>query len=240
MTTDAPQKTSPDRPGRNGSRPGSVVTSDPDSRHVPGRGVPRVPRRYGQWAGAVLLVLVSVLLAGWLWQQKSDRVEVLAVSRQVPAGSVIGSGDLAVVEVAGVGGAVPSARVGEVLGRTTVVGLVPGQLLDAAVLTSDPVPAAGERVVGVQVDGTRAPGGLAAGDRVSVVAVPPTGDASSPSELDDPTTLAASAVVRSVDVVEGAGSRIALVVPDEVADTVASFGAAGRVALVQAPLGGDD
>ena len=199
-----------------------------------------MPRRYGQWAAAVLLVLVSVLAAGWLWQQKSERVEVLAVSHEVPAGSVITGGDLKLVEVAGVEGAISAAQADQVVGRTAVVGLVRGQVLSVAMLTDDPVPAAGERVVGVQVDGTRAPGGLAPGDRVSVVAVPPTGDASSPSVLAAPTVLADTAAVQSVDVVEGAGTRISLVVPSGVADKVASFGAAGRVALVQGPLGGDD
>ena len=217
-------------------RPGGVA--------APGRGrgreVARVPRLYGQWAAAVLLVLVSVVAAGWLWQQKSDRSEVLALSREVPAGSEIVAGDLTLVEVAGVEGAVDASRADEVIGSTAVVGLVPGQVLNGAMLTSAPVPAPGERVVGVQVDGTRAPGGLVSGDRVIVVGVPPTGDASSPAELAEPTVLADMATVQSVEVIEGAGTRLALRVPNEVADEVASFGAAGRVALVQAPLGGDD
>ena len=39
--------------------------------------------------------------------------------------------------------------------------------------------------------------------------------------------------------VEGAGTRLALVVPDSVAERVTAYVAAGRVALVQAPIGGD-
>jgi hypothetical protein len=57
-----------------------------------------MPRRYGQWAGAVLFVVVSVLIAGWLWQQKSDRVEVLSVAEPVPAGEVITERDLGIVK----------------------------------------------------------------------------------------------------------------------------------------------
>ena len=49
----------------------------------------------------------------------------------------------------------------------------PGQVLTPEMLTPDPLPGPGERVVGVQLDGTRAPGGLVPGDRVSVLAVPP-------------------------------------------------------------------
>jgi hypothetical protein len=39
--------------------------------------------------------------------------------------------------------------------------------------------------------------------------------------------------------VEGAGTRLALVVPESVAERVTAYVAAGRVALVQSPIGGD-
>jgi hypothetical protein len=205
-----------------------------------GRGMPRVPRRYGQWAAAVLLVLVSVLAAGWLWQQKSERVEVLAVTRAVPAGSVLERGDLNVVEVAGVDAAVEAGEASTVIGSTAAVALVPGQVLSREMLTKVPVPGPGERVVGVELNGSRAPVGLEPGDRVRVLAVPPTGDASTPAELSSPTVLAQAATVESVDRVEGGGMRFALLVPRAAADQVAAFGAAGRVSLVQSPLGGDE
>jgi hypothetical protein len=74
---------------------------------------------------------------------------------------------------------------------------------------------------------------------VVVLAVPPAGDPSSPSELDNPTVLAPRATVASAEVIEGAGTRLALVVPESVAERVTAYVAAGRVALVQAPIGGD-
>jgi Flp pilus assembly protein CpaB len=198
-----------------------------------------MPRRYGQWAAAVLFVLVCVLAAGWLWQQKSDRVEVLAAARIVPAGAVIGRDDVRVVDVAGVRGAVRASEPPSVLGSTAAVALVPGQILTRDMTTSRPVPRSGERLVGVELDGTRAPAGLVPGDRVTVLAVPPSGDASTATELASPTVLAESATVQSVAQVEGAGTRFALLVPSAAADRVAAFGAADRVSLVQAPLGGD-
>jgi Flp pilus assembly protein CpaB len=217
---------------------------DPSTAARPGRpgvdgNLPRLPRRYGQWAAAVLFVLVSVLAAGWVWQQRSDRIEVLAVVHEVPAGAVLDADDLQVVEVAGVEGAVRATDASSVIGSTVGVALLPGQVLTENMVTADPVPGAGERIVGLELDGTRAPGGLAPGDRVTVLAVPPTGDASTPSQLSSPTVLAAVATVQSVDRVEGAGTRFALLVPQDAADQVAAFGAAGRVSLVQAPLGGD-
>ncbi|MCW2766002.1 MAG: hypothetical protein JWO11_1961 [Nocardioides sp.] len=203
------------------------------------RELPRVPRRYGQWAAAGLFIVIAVLMAGWLWQQKSDRVEALALAHAVSAGSVIERSDLKVIEVAGVDGALGSGDVDTVVGSTAAVELVPGQILNRAMLATAPVPGPGERVVGVQLDATRAPSGLAPGDVVRVLAVPAAGDTSSPDRLGSPGVLADGARVVSVDYVEGAGTGLNLLVPQERADQVASFGAAGRVALVQAPVGGD-
>jgi hypothetical protein len=198
-----------------------------------------MPRRYGQRAAAVLFVLVTVLLAGWLWQHRSDRVEVLAVREAVPAGSVVDRGDLTTLQVAGVSGAFGVGDVDSVVGKTATVGLVAGEVLTPDMVTATAVPGPGQRVVGVEVDATRTPSGLSPGDVVSVVAVPPSGDAGTRGELEAPRTLAASATVRSVTVVEGSGTRLTLVVPQALAGRLAAFGAAGRVAVIQAPAGGD-
>ena len=186
-----------------------------------GHDLPRVPRRYGQWAGAVLFVVMAVLLAGWFWQQKSDQRPVLAIAEPVPAGSVITAKDLEIIEVSGVKGAIPSADSDTVIGSTAAVGLVDGQILTRDMVTADPLPGPSERVVGLQLEATRAPAGLAPGD------------------LDDPTVLAPSATVASAVAIEGAGIRLTLVVPEPVAERVTAYVAAGRVALVQAPVGGD-
>jgi len=205
-----------------------------------GHDLPRVPRRYGQWAGAVLFVVMAVLLAGWFWQQKSDRRAVLVTAEPVAAGAVITTDDLAIVEVSGVNGAIPSAESGSVVGSTAAVDLVDGQILTRDMVTADPLPGPGERVIGLQLDATRAPAGLTPGDVVELLAVPPAGDPSTPGELDDPTALAPSATVASATAIEGAGTRLTLLVPESVAERVTAYVAAGRVALVQAPVGGDE
>jgi SAF domain-containing protein len=229
MTTDTGSRTSTDQ-----QSPTTMQRTQPL-----GHDLPRVPRRYGQWAGAVLFVVMAVLLAGWFWQQKSDRDEVLAVAHPVAAGTVIKVDDLKVVAVAGVTSTISSEDVASVVGSTAAVGLVEGQILAPDMVTSTPLPGPGERVVGLQLDATRAPSGLLPGDGVVVLAVPPAGDPSSPAELDDPTVLAPKATIASAEVVEGAGTRLALVVPEPVAERVTAYVAAGRVALVQAPIGGD-
>ena len=204
------------------------------------RDLPRVPRRYGQWAGAVLFILIAVLIAGWLWQQKSDRQEVLVVANPVPVGAIVTAADLEIAEVAGVKAAIVVQESDSVIGSTAVVALVAGQILTYDMVTTDPSPGPGERVIGLQLDATRAPSGLLPGDAVTVIAVPPAGDPSAPEDLDEPIILAQEARVASSTAIEGAGSRLTLLVDDDVAERVASYVAAGRVALVQAPIGGDD
>jgi hypothetical protein len=229
MTTDTGSRTSTDQQPR---------TTKPRPKSL-GHDLPQVQRRYGQWAGTVLFVVMAVLLAGWFWQQKSDRDEVLAIAEPVAAGSVIEADDLKVVAVAGVTSTISSKDAASVVGSTAAVGLVEGQILAPDMVTSKPLPGPGERVVGLQLDATRAPIGLVPGDVVVVLAVPPAGDPSSPAELDDPTVLAQKATVASAEVLEGAGTRLALVIPESVAERVTAYVAAGRVALVQAPTGGD-
>lgn len=204
-----------------------------------GHDLPKVPRRYGQWLGAVLFVVMAVLLAGWFWQQKSDRQEVLAVAHPVPAGAVLAANDLTIVDVAGVRQGISSTDSDSVIGTTAAVGLVKDQILTRDMITSVPLPGPGDRVVGLQLDATRAPAGLAPGATVLVLAVPPAGNPSTVKELDNPTVLAPKATVVSADVIEGAGTRLTLVVPQAVSERVTEYVAAGRVALVQAPNGGD-
>ncbi|KRA37952.1 MULTISPECIES: SAF domain-containing protein [unclassified Nocardioides] len=188
----------------------------------------------------MLFVVMAVLLAGWFWQQRSERQAVIAIADDVPAGAVITADDLEVVEVAGVKGAILSADSDTVIGATAAVGLVDGQILTPDMVTTNPLPGPGERVVGLQLDATRAPAGLVPGDVVVALAVPPAGDPSTPEQLDDPTVLAPAATVASASEVEGAGIRLTLLVPEPVAERLTAYVAAGRVALVQAPIGGDE
>jgi hypothetical protein len=129
--------------------------------------------------------------------------------------------------------------VDSVIGEVAAVPLVAGQVLSAGMVTSAPLPGPGQRVVGVQLDATRAPTDLGPGDVVTILAVPPTGNAGSPGSLEVPRVLADRATVVSADPVAGEGTRLTMLVEKAEANTVALFGAAGRVAVVQAPIGGD-
>ena len=186
-----------------------------------------------------MFLLVTMLIAGWLWQQKGDREEVWAVRVEVPAGSVIERDDLATLQVAGLDDAIPVGELDSVVGSSAAVGLVPGQVLNHTMLTPDPIPGPGARVMGVELDATRVPGGLVPGDFVTILAVPPSGDPSTPEELETVRILAEGVTVLSTVKVDGAGTRLTLVVPKDEANRIAAFGAAGRVAVLQAPTGGD-
>jgi hypothetical protein len=183
--------------------------------------------------------VLAALAAGWLWQQRSDRVPVLTVDRDVPAGTVIQRSDLSIADVAGLRSAIPASSADSVIGRVAAVSLVDGQVLSARMVTRVPLPGPGERIVGVQLDATRAPTDLGPGDVATILAVPPAGDAGSPAGLEDPNVLASRATLLSAEHIADGGVRFTMLVDKAEANTVASFGAADRVALVQAPLGGD-
>ncbi|MGK2876888.1 MAG: SAF domain-containing protein [Nocardioides sp.] len=185
-------------------------------------------------------MVVAILLAGWLWQQKGDRISVLVVDHAVPAGATVTANDLTVSEVSGVDNAIASTDSDQVVGAIAAVGLVKGQILTYDMVTRTPIPGTDQRIVGMELDAPHAPTGLRPGDAVEVLAVPPIGDPGTTAELDDPPVLAADATVVTVRVVRGSGTRLTVLVPVAVADRVAAYVAAGRVALVQAPIGGDD
>ena len=212
-----------------------------DSRGVGTAG----PKRLGQWAATVLFVLVVVLAAGWLWTQKGHQTDVLAVTRNVAAGSVLSQSDLQSISVSGVNGAIPVSDMSAAVGKTLVVGLTPGQIVTQSVVTSSPIPGDGYRVVAALLAPGRVPAGLTSGSAVDVLAAPPTAAANaSLSQLSDPQVLAPGIQVLSVASPEsssatgGTGTQVSLLVPVSSANEVAEYAAAGEVVLVQAPVGG--
>lgn len=203
------------------------------------------PRRLGQWAATVLFVLVVMLAAGWLWTQKGHQTDVLAVTRNVPAGAVLTQSDLQSVSTSGVSGAIPVSDLTAAVGKTLVVGLTPGQIVTQSVVTSSPVPSNGYRVVAALLAPGRVPAGLSPGSAVDVLAAPPTASANaSLGQLSNPQVLATGIQVLSVgspassSAAGGTGTQVSLLVPASSANEVAEYAAAGEVVLVQAPVSG--
>lgn len=202
---------------------------------------PQEPRRstgrLGQWLVAVLLVVTSVTAAAWLYLQKGSTTEVLVISRPVAVGHVLSAADLDTAEVSGISDAIAVEDADGAIGQVAAVALVPGQVLTSQALTSSPLPAAGERLVAMSLPAGRLPSGLTAGSAVEVLAAPALGQGGAGAELKAPEVLAARSIVFDVATSDDGTLVVTLRVPDEVADSVAAHSAAGRVTLVQIPVG---
>lgn len=207
-----------------------------DIRSTLGQVTQRAPRRLGRVAAAVLFVVIVVVGLVALFQQ-NDRLEVLVVKSPVPAGQVVQAADVGPAQVAGVPGAILASDVDAVVGKRAAGGLVVGQVLTKAALTDDFVPAAGQRLVAIRLETGRVPGGLAPGDLVDVLAVPPDGDPGSNQQLNEPVKLAEAARVDSLGETPDSAVVVTVLVPDAQADPIAAHSATGQVTIVQAPVG---
>jgi hypothetical protein len=207
-----------------------------DVRSTLGQMRQRAPRRMGQWAASLLFVVIVVIGLLALFQSQSDRVEVLAVTRAVPAGQLIETGDLRQVEVAGVAGAIPATGIDSVVGKRAAAGLVEGQVLTEAALTDEEVPGEGQRLVAVSLPTGRVPGGLTPGNLVTVLVVPLEGGEGSAEQLQQPAVLTEAARVESVGKTPEGGLVVTLLVDETDSAAVAAHSAAGQVTIVQAPL----
>jgi len=119
----------------------------------------------------VLVVVACAALGAEVAAQVDHRQGYLAVATYVPQGSVITTGDLAVVSAGLSEGvqAIPQADLRTVLGRRASEPLEPGSLLVADDLTTDvPLPVS-DALVGTSLSTDQAPSGLDPGDVVIVV-----------------------------------------------------------------------
>jgi len=200
-----------------------------------GRVKRRAPRRMGQWAAAVLFVAMVVIALVALFQSQSDRVEVLVVTDSVPKGQVIERGDLRAAEVAGVSGAIRAADLDEVVGKRAAGGLVDGQVLTSQAISEAPMPGEGQRLAALNLPTGRVPGGLSGGDIVNVLSVPVEGADGTKEQLQAPEVLAESARVQEVGKTPEGTVVVTVLVPEDVADSVAAYSSAAQVTIIQAP-----
>jgi Flp pilus assembly protein CpaB len=139
-----------------------------------------VPRSTARLRRIDLRVVIglALLLAGVLGtvavvQRAGQRVPVLVMAREVPAGQVVGEQDVRVAEL-GLGAGVATLGVGDrgrVVGRVASVPLAAGQVLTPAAVARGPALGPGRVAMSVAVAPAHAAAGLVrAGDRVAVVA----------------------------------------------------------------------
>jgi SAF domain len=198
----------------------------------------RPSRPYGQMLLAVLLIAGCALGAAVAYSNAGDTTSVVAVTDGVARGETIAREDLTTTRVAGVDGAIPAEDLGDLVGRTATVDLLPGQVVVEAASTADPIPAEGEALVGVSLEPSHLPSGLTSGDSVRVLAAPEEG--ANPDTEGAQLTNAQVYAINDTQVA-GTGSSVqsvTLIVPDGDADAVALFASADRIVLVETSAGG--
>ena len=204
-------------------------------------------RRQVPWvvAGVVLVVGFALAFATVSIRLTGGR-PVLAVVGSLPAGHVLGPGDLRSISVPGASGlaTVPAGQEPSVLGRALSVPVAAGTLLSPSEVGAGSSLPVGQAVVGLAVKAGQYPPALSPGDRVEVVdttgtaATGATSQATGPGNTPGP---AVPATVVGVDVAP-AGSSAAAVISLQVAAsdaaTVAGEGATGQAYVVLLPASG--
>lgn len=196
----------------------------------------RRERRWSVVALCIVLAVICALTAAWAVNSASDRTQVLAVARDVPAGQALTAGDVTVAEVSADAALspLPAAQKSSVVGRRTAVDLRQGGLLLASQLAPGSGLGDDQEQVGVQVRRGMAPAGtLAPGDKVKAVTTPAQGD-DLPKSDTAPESMPATVV--SVSRPDASGTVVVnLAVARDQGAFLATRAALGRVAIVREP-----
>lgn len=194
-------------------------------------------RRPGMIALAVALVGVGILASAAVYAATSQRVPVVVVTANVPAGSVITSGAVGTASVAVGSGVqvIPASQMSQVVGQIAGTTLHPGMLLAASELTTLRAPAQGEVLVPLPIKPSILPAsGIGTGDHVVIEATP--GAQGSPGSGTSTPALAApvAGVIEAVNLVPDADGYdvIDVLVAQTSGDAVAAQASTGQIALI--------
>ncbi len=178
----------------------------------------------------VLAVALGALITTWLVTRVGHTQPVVAVREAVDRGEVITEQNLMTVNIS-VDPALKVIAAGQlpsVVGQRATVDLPAGGLVVQGSFDAQPLPVAGQSLVGVWLSPGQLPGQpLRSGDRVRVVATPRQQE---PLPDQAPTVLAATVVSTSVS--PDGHSLVTVSVPTQVAPQVSALVATGRIALV--------
>jgi len=192
---------------------------------------PKLRRKPGMVAIAILAICLGAIVAGWTWSATTASEKVLVARSNIERGSVITEADLTTVRLSADGALTPVAasKLESVVGQRATFDIARGSALTPDSFTSEPVPSGGMSVVGVALSAAQAPGlELHSGDNVRVV-VTPAADGDEPGG----TPLYNDAEVVAVHVDEETGETVVdLLVRHEEAAVLAARIATGHVALV--------
>lgn len=192
---------------------------------------PRLRRRPAVLGLGVALVAAGGLTAAWLVSTAGTTVSVVVAAAPVLRGQILTADQLTTAQVSGLDPAAltPASQLGDLVGQTVVVDVPVGAPVPSAAVTSAPLPAAGQAVVGILLSAGQVPTvDLLPGARVRIVATPR-------AQEDVPTSIGTGtpAVLISTSVDEVSGNTVANVaVPAPQAASLAALAATGRAALV--------
>ena len=192
---------------------------------------PKLRRRPGIAAAAIVAICLGAVLAAWAWTATTSTQEVLVAKTTIERGSVIEAGDVTTVRISADPALKPVAasELDTLVGQRATVDIAGGAVLTPDSFSAQAVPASGQSVVGVALTPAQAPGlALHSGDRVRVVVTPgPEGD------LPAGAPVYSDAEVVAIHVDEETGQTVVdLLVRHEEAAVLASRIATGHVALV--------
>ncbi|MCW8101676.1 SAF domain-containing protein [Streptomyces tauricus] len=190
----------------------------------------------------VLVTLIGALGGAVVVARAGNRVDVLAVARDVPIGQQVAAQDVKVVSFADDPGLspIPATQRASVVGQRAAVDLHPGELLTRSQLRTRGGLGDTDQVVGVELKRGFVPRGeLRPGDKVAAVVLRAqgadsgaTGSGAAGSEVPD--TI--DATVKSVGTPDSTGALVVnLVVAPADGPLLATKAAAKQIALVRQP-----
>jgi hypothetical protein len=179
----------------------------------------------------LVVVVLSALGAVTLFSSVAHRTTVIGVARDVPPGAVVAKADLRELSISTTAGlrTVPAEDASKVVGRTAVVGLTAGSLLNSDQIADSPSLPKGTVIVAAALKAGQFPVGMKIGDHVQIVeTTTPNADGAG-----DPTSRGAGTVTAIGDSADGQDLHSAsIAVPADDATSISAAGAAGRVSLV--------
>jgi hypothetical protein len=184
----------------------------------------------------VALTALGGLGALWLASTGTGTVTVVGVAREVRAGDVIQKADLISVQVAP-GTALRTLSVdhyADVVGKRSLVRMLPGSLLNPDAVADKLVPGAGQALVGLSLGPAQRPAvAFDTGDVVQILYTPGNQDSGSSS----PPSPVIGTVVSAQDDPDANRLIVNVAVDADSAPKVATWGSAGRATIVLLPAG---
>jgi hypothetical protein len=213
----------------------AAIGRPPSARPVP---EPVRTRRRPLLVGlGVALTALGGLGAVWLASSGTGTVTVVAVAREVRAGQVIEKDDLVSVQVAA-GSPLRTVSLDayrQVVGKRSLVRLLPGSLVNPDAVADRLVPSAGQALVGLSLARAQRPAvQFDAGDRVQILWSPGAQDS---AEVPSPPSPVLGTVVSTEEDPDADRVVVNVTVPAASAPKVASWGSAGRATIVLLPAG---